>query len=44
MEQPNVPQQKKPYIKPELVEFGSIEKLTQGTSGSLADGTHLTRK
>lgn len=34
----------KPYVKPELTEFGSIEKLTLGTAGSLADGTHLTRK
>lgn len=34
----------KTYVKPELIEFGSIEKLTQGAAGSLADGTHLTRK
>lgn len=36
--------EKQTYTKPELIEFGDIEKLTQGTAGSLADGTHLTRK
>lgn len=35
---------KQPYVKPELTEFGSIEKLTQGSSTSLGDGVHMTRK
>lgn len=35
---------KRPYLKPELTEFGSIEKLTQGASTSAGDGVHITRK
>jgi len=35
---------KLPYVKPELTEFGIIEKLTQGASTSLGDGVHVTRK
>lgn len=35
---------KRPYLKPELTEYGSIEKLTQGASTSLGDGVHVSRK
>lgn len=35
---------KKPYAKPELTEFGSIEKLTQGAAASAGDGVHISRK
>ena len=38
------PEIKKPYVKPELTEFGSIEKLTQGASASAGDGVHMNRK
>ena len=31
------------YVKPQLIEFGAIEKLTQGGSGSTADGNHTTQ-
>ena len=30
---------KKTYAKPELIEYGSIAKLTQGVIGSGTDGT-----
>jgi hypothetical protein len=29
---------KKPYGKPQLIEYGSIAKLTQNGNGSLGDG------
>ena len=29
---------KKTYVSPSLLEYGSISKLTQGTSGTKADG------
>jgi len=29
---------KKPYRAPEVIEYGSVAKLTQATSGSGADG------
>ena len=29
---------KKTYIKPRLIEFGHIEKLTQGATGRVPDG------
>ncbi len=29
---------KKPYRAPELIEYGSVAKLTQATAGSGADG------
>ena len=35
---------KQPYTKPELTEFGAIEKLTQGAALSAGDGVHITRK
>ena len=28
---------RRPYAEPELVEYGTVAKLTQGNSGSLAD-------
>lgn len=31
------------YAKPLLIEFGSLEKLTQGGSGSQMDGPHSTQ-
>ena len=44
MKPENQPETKKPYAKPELTEFGSIEKLTQGAASSLGDGVHVSRK
>ncbi|HLW78556.1 MAG TPA: lasso RiPP family leader peptide-containing protein [Terriglobia bacterium] len=35
---------RQPYVKPELTEFGAIEKLTQGASSSVGDGVHVSRK
>jgi hypothetical protein len=32
---------KKAYTSPRLLEYGSISKLTQGVSGSVADGVTL---
>ncbi len=31
------------YAKPQLIEFGSLEKLTKGGSGTSADGPHSTQ-
>lgn len=31
------------YIKPQLIEFGAIEKLTQGGSSTNPDGQHVTQ-
>ena len=31
---------RKPYKSPELVEYGSVAKLTQGGSGSQTDGAN----
>lgn len=33
---------KKPYFTPKVVEYGSLEKLTQGGGGTMDDGTGLT--
>lgn len=33
--------QRKPYVAPSLVEYGSIAKLTQGTTGSGTDGSSM---
>ena len=30
---------KKPYTAPEVVEYGSVAKLTQSGAGSITDGT-----
>jgi len=30
---------KKPYAAPEIVEYGSVAKLTQSGAGSISDGT-----
>jgi hypothetical protein len=30
---------RKPYFRPELLEYGNIAKLTNGSSGKAADGT-----
>ena len=30
---------KKPYATPEVVEYGSVAKLTQSGAGSISDGT-----
>jgi hypothetical protein len=35
---PKVGREKRPYVRPVLVAFGSVAKLTQGGSGSGADG------
>ena len=29
---------KKPYVSPQLTEYGNVEKLTQGSGGTAADG------
>jgi hypothetical protein len=36
---------RKPYLKPRLTNYGSVEKLTQGAGGSLGDvgGTRTKR-
>lgn len=44
--QPPAQQKKKAYKKPELVIYGSLEKLTRGVTGSVVDsglnsGAHL---
>lgn len=44
MQQDKTSTTRQPYVKPELAEFGSIEKLTQGASTSAGDGVHITRK
>jgi hypothetical protein len=35
-------QERKPYVKPHLTEYGHIEKLTEGASGTQIDG--ITRR
>ncbi len=30
--------QKKPYSTPRLIEYGDVQKLTQGSSGTKGDG------
>jgi hypothetical protein len=34
---------RKPYLKPQLTEFGHIEKLTQGPTGHGNDGLAMKR-
>lgn len=39
------PQQKKPYRAPQLVEYGDLQKITQGKGGMMNDsGNPSTRK
>ena len=35
---------KKPYVRPAVTEYGSVAKLTRGSSGSVADGASGMRK
>ncbi len=39
-DQKNQPEkkQKKPYSSPRLIEYGDVQKLTQGSSGTKGDG------
>ena len=37
-EKANQRPRKEPYLKPKLIEYGNVEKLTQGASGDRADG------
>ncbi len=34
---PDAAQPKRPYVKPRLIEYGSVAKLTQGTRTKQAD-------
>jgi hypothetical protein len=34
-------QPKKLYATPQLIEYGSVEKLTQSASGTVGDGTGM---
>ena len=34
---------KRPYVAPELVEYGTVAKLTQGGGGSVFDGGGMMR-
>lgn len=34
----------KKYEKPQLKEYGKVDKLTQGGAGTRVDGMHSTRK
>jgi hypothetical protein len=35
---------RKPYTAPRLVEYGPVEKLTEGGSGTKVDGANMTKK
>jgi hypothetical protein len=37
-------QDKKPYARPELVEYGPVAKLTNAKSGNRADGMDMMQK
>jgi hypothetical protein len=34
---------RKPYVKPNLIEYGHIEKLTHGATGGAGDGASSRR-
>jgi hypothetical protein len=40
---PDQPAGKRPYVAPELVEYGTVAKLTQGSGGSAFDGGGMMR-
>ena len=44
VEKANQQLEKKSYLKPQLIEYGHLEKLTQGTTGLRSDTTTPTRK
>jgi hypothetical protein len=37
----NRTQRKKAYHSPKMVEYGNVAKLTQGSSGTVGDGTGM---
>lgn len=40
---PQPPSTRRPYQSPVLAEYGQVSKLTQGGSGTAADGFHSTK-
>jgi len=44
VEKANQQLEKKSYLKPQLIEYGHLEKLTQGGSGLRPDTTTPSRK